>query len=89
MTDEQIDLQFPARNSSGTLLDTNLGRREGAKWHRDNDTLRKEVEELRDELFDIKQKIEYEKTVIPFERYHKLWHKIDNSIQKLTKILSK
>lgn len=34
-TDEEIDAKFPSRNSSGTYLDTNVGRREGAKWMRD------------------------------------------------------
>lgn len=34
-TDEKINEMYPQRNSSGTYLDTNMGRREGAKDIRD------------------------------------------------------
>lgn len=34
-SDEEIDARYPERNDSGTRLDINMGRREGAKWMRD------------------------------------------------------
>ena len=32
VSDEEIEEEYPERNSSGKLLDYNLARREGAKW---------------------------------------------------------
>ena len=35
ISDEEIEKEFPERSFNGTYLETNMGRRESAKWMRD------------------------------------------------------